>query len=289
MEVRMHHMRPGQLEQAMERCSTLFLPLGTIEWHGRHNCVGLDAVKAYRLCIRAAQQGGGVVAPPVYGGMGGLNEPFTFIQETDGNESNFRSTLVRPWLERLCEEAVRQGFRAILMITGHYGAEQQIIVREAAVRMTRILGRPVLGTPEYFLALDEGYTGDHAAFFETSLMMELYPETVKLDELGEAPHQGVYGRDPKQHASAQDGKRLADAIVGRLVSLAGRMHAWDAATVARFLAAEDALVTRQIALAAEHRNVWAAWRHIEKSVFAPYPALLAEGRFEEIVRLVESL
>ena len=53
---------------------------------------------------------------------------------------------------------VRDGFKAIIILTGHYGAAQQIIVREAAVRMSRALAVPVLGTPEYWLALDVGYT-----------------------------------------------------------------------------------------------------------------------------------
>ena len=46
--------------------------------------------------------------------------------------------------------------------------------------LKRTLGVPVLGTPEYFLALDAGYHGDHAAWGETSLMLYLDPETVEL-------------------------------------------------------------------------------------------------------------
>jgi creatinine amidohydrolase len=286
MEVRMEYLRPREIEKAMERRPLLFMPLGTIEWHGRHNIVGLDAVKAYDLCIRAAMEAGGLVAPLLYGGMGGLDQPHTFVIEP---EDSRESHLLRPWLDRLCGEAVRQGFKAAILLTGHYGAAQQIVVRQAAVSMTRALNRPILGTPEYFLALDEGYTGDHAAFFETSLMMYLEPKSVKLDELGEEPHQGVGGRDPKKYANPKDGKRLANAIVARLTALAGQMPAWDEQTIRRFADAENALVERQFALARETGCIWTAWRDLDKGVLAPYPELLVTRRFEEIIRLVEKL
>ena len=42
MEAHMEYMRPRQIEAAMAKCPTLFLPLGTIEWHGYHNAAGLD-------------------------------------------------------------------------------------------------------------------------------------------------------------------------------------------------------------------------------------------------------
>jgi creatinine amidohydrolase len=278
-------MRPGQVDAAMKACPVLYQPLGTIEWHGLHNWVGLDAVKARALCVRAAERGGGLVAPALYGGIGGLDEPHTFVMEP---EHALHSVQLRPWLEKLCFEAVRNGFKAVILLTGHYGAGQQICVRETAVRMTKILDRPVLGTPEYFLALDEEYYGDHAAFFETSLMMHLFPESVDLGELGEAPHQGVGGRDPKEHATAEDGKRMAEAIIARLSALAGQMPGWDAETVQAFNRGEEALVNRQLQLASPG-EAWSAWRHIGDGVFNAYPDLLVNRRFDAIVELVERL
>jgi len=285
-EVRLEHLRPAQIDAAMKACPTLFQPLGTIEWHGLHNIVGLDALKAHMLCTRAAQRGGGLVAPPVYGGVGGLDQPHTFVMEP---ENDVFSVLLRPWVEKLCREAVRQGFRAVIVLTGHYGAAQQIVVRELAVRMTRVLGVPVLGTPEYWLALDVGYTGDHAAWGETSLMMYLDPASVDLSQLGDEPHRGVGGRDPKRFATRADGEKLARTIVERLAGLARQMPSWDAATIRRFADAEAALVNRQMTLAAQEKNTWAAWRNVVKGVLADYGRLLLERRFEDIAAQVEKL
>ncbi len=285
-EVRLEHLRPHQIDEAMKQCPLLFLPLGTIEWHGLHNIVGLDALKAHMLCARAAQRGGGLVAPPLYGGIGGLDQPHTFVMEA---ENDLFSVLLHPWLEKLCREAVRQGFRSIIILTGHYGAGQQIVVRETAVRMSRILQVPVLGCPEYFLALDAGYRGDHAAWGETSLMMYLDPPSVDLDRLGDEPHRGVGGKDPKRFATRVDGQRMAELIVDRLARLARQMPSWDAATLERFIQAESALVNRQIALAQAGKEAWAGWRNVGQGVFDDYGRLLVEQKFEDIRALVEKL
>lgn len=285
-EVRLETLRPREIEERMAACGTLFLPIGTIEWHGLHNVVGLDAVKAQMLCIRAAQLGGGLVAPPLFGGVGGLDQPHTFVMEP---EDQTFSVLLRPWLEKLAMEAARLGFKAVIILTGHYGAAQQIVVREVGARMTRCLGIPVLGTPEYILALDEGYLGDHAAWGETSLMLHLDPPSVDLSRLGDAPHRGVGGKDPKQFATADDGKRLADTIIRRLSALGTEMPNWDGPTLHAFADAEAAIVQRQQELAAETGKVWAAWRNIGNGVLHRYAECLIERRFDEIKAMAEKL
>ncbi|HOV77880.1 MAG TPA: creatininase family protein [Sedimentisphaerales bacterium] len=282
-EVRLEFLRPREIEKTRDACATIFQPLGTIEWHGVHNVVGVDAVKAHALCVRAAQKGGGVVSPPLYGGVGGMNEPHTFIMDP---ENDVFSRLLRPWLEQLCREMARDGFKAILILTGHYGAAQQIVVRETAVRMSRALGIPVLGTPEYWLALDEGYMGDHAAWGETSLMMHLFPETVDLSRLGHPPYQGVGGRDPKE-SSAADGRRLTEAIVSRLATLSKKMPQWSHETLDRFVEAEAALVAKQLAAPRGKDVVWAAWRNL--GVMRDYGRLLAEEKFDAIQAAVAKL
>ncbi|HUT45797.1 MAG TPA: hypothetical protein VMX36_05895, partial [Sedimentisphaerales bacterium] len=45
-EVRLEFLRPKELKEAQAACPTIFQPLGTIEWHGVHNVVGVDSLKA---------------------------------------------------------------------------------------------------------------------------------------------------------------------------------------------------------------------------------------------------
>ena len=66
---------------------------------------------------------------------------------------------------------------------------------------------------------------DHAAKWETSNMMFLYPDLVDLAALGDGPlapnmkaPDGIGGLDPREHASATIGRRnveLAAAAIGR--------------------------------------------------------------------------
>jgi hypothetical protein len=46
---------PQSFAQAFEALPVVFLPLGTVEWHGEHNALGLDSLKAHALCVNAAR------------------------------------------------------------------------------------------------------------------------------------------------------------------------------------------------------------------------------------------
>lgn len=284
-EVQWERLLPVEFRARVEALPVVFLPLGTVEWHGEHNALGLDSLKAHALCIRAAQQaGGGVVHPPLYGGMGGLDMPATVVVEP---EMAWENTLLRPWLEQLCYEFHRQGFRAIVMLTGHYGHNQQIVVRETAARMTERLQIPVLGTPEYWLAQDIGYLGDHAGIGETSLLMHLHPELVRIERIRTDPD---YGKTDaiEQGSSPERGQKYADLIIARLATLAQRMPRWDTATRDAYVNAERALVSAQVR-GWRTQHAWAAWRDIGAKALTQYGQYLAEQRFADIEHLAAQL
>jgi creatinine amidohydrolase len=283
--VQWERMLPAEFRAAVDALPVAFLPLGTVEWHGEHNALGLDALKAHALCVEAAKQaGGGVVHPPLYGGMGGLDKPATVQVEP---ELSWESHLLRPWLERLCSEFHRLGFRAVVVLTGHYGHNQQIVVREAAARMTERLQMPVLGTPEYWLAQDEGYLGDHAGIGETSLLMHLHPDLSHIERIRDDPE---YGRTDaiEKGSSANLGARYAQAIVSRLARVARAMPGWDEATRDAFVRAERALVSAQVR-GWRLRHPWDAWDRPHRGAEVAYGALLAEERFAEIEAIAARL
>jgi creatinine amidohydrolase len=283
--IQWERMLPAEFRAAVETLPVVFLPLGTVEWHGEHNALGLDSLKAHALCVNAARlAGGGVVHPPLYGGMGGLDKPATVVIEPELAWENY---LLRPWLEQLCSEFHRQGFRAILIMTGHYGHNQQIVVRETAARMTERLQIPVLGTPEYWLAHDAGYLGDHAGIGETSLLWHLHPELVDIERIRQDPEYGATDAIEKG-SSPELGQQYADLITTRLAKLARAMPTWDESRREAFLRAERALVAAQVK---SWRNVhpWAAWVKIAQGQVTQYGALLAEERFEEIEHIAAQL
>ena len=68
MEVMFHRLRPAQLQERREACPVVYIPLGTLEWHGLHNPMGADGLQAEEIALRCARKGGGVVFPTVYYG-----------------------------------------------------------------------------------------------------------------------------------------------------------------------------------------------------------------------------
>ena len=283
-QVQWERMLPREFRTAMAKLPVVFLPLGTVEWHGEHNALGLDSLKAHALCVRAARQAGGIVHPPLYGGMGGLDMPATVVVEEELAWENY---LLRPWLEKLCYEFHRIGFKAILMLTGHYGHNQQIVVRETAARMTQRLQIPVLGTPEYWLAHDVGYLGDHAGIGETSLLWHLHPELVAMERIREDPEYGATDRIEKG-SSPELGQKYADVIVERLAQLAAAMVNWDCATQTAFAHAERALVNAQVR-GWRTNDAWAAWSAIRDKDLTQYGAMLTAQDFAGIEAMAAQL
>jgi len=236
--IQWERMLPAEFRLAFEKLPVVFLPLGTVEWHGEHDALSLDALKAHALCIGAAKKSGGIVHPPLYGGMGGLDKPATVKMELENSWENY---LLRPWLEKMCGEFHRLDFKAIIMLTGHYGHNQQIVVREVATRMTERLQVSVLGIPEYWLALDAGYLGDHAGIGETSLLWHLEPDLVEIDRIKTDPD---YGKDGviELGSSPELGRKYSDLIITRLACLAKSMPSWNAEKRDAFVHAEKAIL-----------------------------------------------
>ena len=282
--VQWERMLPAEFRLAFEKLPVVFLPLGTVEWHGEHDALGLDALKAHALCIGAAKKSGGIVHPPLYGGMGGLNKPATVKMEPENSWENY---LLRPWLEKMCSEFHRLGFKAIIMLTGHYGHNQQIVVREVATRMTERLQVSVLGIPEYWLALDAGYLGDHAGIGETSLLWHLEPDLVAIDRIKIDPD---YGKDGviESGSSPELGKKYADLIITRLASLAQSMPGWNAEKRDAFAQAENAILSVQLR-GWRLQQPWAAWQNIHLEDVTDYSRLLVGEQFEKISILSKKL
>ncbi|MBI4024124.1 MAG: creatininase family protein [Verrucomicrobia bacterium] len=61
-------LRPDQVVTRRTECPVVYIPMGTIEWHGPHNPLGADALQAEGLAILCAQKGGGLAFPPLYYG-----------------------------------------------------------------------------------------------------------------------------------------------------------------------------------------------------------------------------
>jgi creatinine amidohydrolase len=238
-KVRYEEMLPHEIVEARTACPVVYVPLGGVEWHGEHNCVGLDTVKIHALAMKCAETHGGVAMPALFFG-----EPReSHLMEARGASSariaekmglppeNFAPGYMHTSTLEEHERYVRLlvhilfqmeslGFRAIVLMAGHYPLLRHA---RAAVDIYGLEGGKsrAWACTGYELVRDEiPDAGDHAAAWETSLMMVLRPDLVDLSRLpaGEdrADLIGVNGRDPRRFATAEYGRRGLEAVVRRI-------------------------------------------------------------------------
>ena len=222
-KVRYELLHPDELDRIVRRRPIAYIPLGSLEWHGRHLPLGNDAIKAYEICLRAAKITGGVVFPPIYWGAECLKLRAIGIRDGTVDIDYF---VFKAFLLDIVRRVMKQGFRVIVLLTGHYSREQVSAIKEVAEMCERITesvkpkGTPsvrIIALPEYELALDLGYHGDHAAKWETSILMYLRPELVDMEKLTDLL--GVDGEDPRKKASKELGEKVVTLIINRLCEL----------------------------------------------------------------------
>jgi len=222
-EVRYELLHPDELDRIVRKRPIAYIPLGSLEWHGRHLPLGNDTIKAYEICLRAAKITGGVVFPPIYWGAECLKLRAIGIRDGTVDIDYF---VFKAFLLDIVRRVMKQGFRVIVLLTGHYSREQVSAIKEVAEMCERITesvkpkGTPsvrIIALPEYELALDLGYHGDHAAKWETSILMYLRPELVDMEKLTDLL--GVDGEDPRKKASKELGEKVVTLITNRLCKL----------------------------------------------------------------------
>jgi creatinine amidohydrolase len=214
---RLEEFFPDSLERRISEKPLLILPFGTVEWHSYHLPIGLDSLKAQALCERIADRAGAVLGPLTPWAVGGVPFPHTMRFDLD---------LIETLMVRIFEQSALLGFRVILGITGHYGLEQTLAVKRAAVRVMRSHPVIVWGAGDFEPAVDLGYHGDHAAKWETSLLWAMYPQLIRLDAVASSdPLPGVLGEDPRGSASQALGDTTIQALTERWAKLGDRLLA----------------------------------------------------------------
>jgi creatinine amidohydrolase len=220
--VRLELLRPSEIRAALTENATVYMPLGTIEWHSHHLPVGLDALTAQGVCERAATDHGGLVYPALYFGTGGGHSeyPWTVMMP--------EPTHIRALLEQALGRMQQLGVTCVVLFSGHFAIEQLDMI--AAISATwnaqggslRVVARGIN------MAESVGIEPDHAGVFETTVLHALWPERINLAELPpldptqpltddfadsrhdpDHPLWGVFGPDPRNYAPSSAGDVLA--------------------------------------------------------------------------------
>jgi len=190
-------MTSPEFAEHLGRDPVVFIPIGAVEQHGPHLPLGTDYLIPAAICEAVARRTNGVAIPPLAYGYkswtksgGGPYFPGTI--NLDGN------TLVSQ-LRDIIRELHRHGVRKICAIDGN--VENQFFAYEGidlAVREVRDSDLNVMWLGHWdFLTPDlqtkifpKGHPGvlfEHAAIMETSVMLHIHPDKVRLDRIPDNP------------------------------------------------------------------------------------------------------
>lgn len=178
---------PEIRETAEEDGSILVIPIGSIEQHGNHLPVGTDSLLAGELTNRAANsladEAPLLVAPTVWSGFSPHHLSF-------GGTMTGEFDTLHSFLEELCNSALENGFDAMVLVNGHGGNTSLVKT------VVNTVGREnesveVLGLTYFDLAKEavtEIRDSDpggmaHGGEFETSLMLHLFPDLVRKEDM----------------------------------------------------------------------------------------------------------
>lgn len=216
-EVRAQFLRPGQLLSAQDAFPVAYVPIGTLEWHGRQNPIGCDAIKAERVCVETARRTGGVVMPPLYfstdsyfdAGTGldlGMDAPAGF--KLPGSFYRIPEELFYNLLRAACANYLERGFEMVILVTGHTPRVQLDTLSRVCYDFATVEGRyPVRWFTDWSGAGDEVKSvADHAAGYETSMMLFHCPQCVNMRANDNQARPGLSTAGPTPWDSAAQSK-----------------------------------------------------------------------------------
>jgi creatinine amidohydrolase len=175
MQVCWEYLTPSDFKALARKEKLCILPIGSLERHGEHLPFGTDGLTAHEIAKRAAEKEPCVVFPPYW--FGQLHEASCFT-----GTINFDTSLLLRILEALLDQIAQNGFEKILVLSGH-GGNTNFLQYFAMSQCDREVDYTlyISGTGgERFKNIQWESEGGHADERETSMMMAIAPETVKM-------------------------------------------------------------------------------------------------------------
>jgi len=250
-EIEWMRLTAEELRARAAEDALVIVPVASLEQHGPHMATGVDIILATGVAGRtasgiAATGAPVVVTPCVWTGLAEHHMEFggTVTLDYDSFAGVLRGVV---------KSAARHGFRRVMLLNGHGGNSEAVIV--AASEFTIEFGIKVAaGTywhvvPEVIGPLLERQAGlMHACEAETSMMMHLSPASVRTERLPEAhgplstrvegqpvglamrrsfkalSPSGVVG--DARAATAEKGERLLAAISAKLAEVLSNPKLW---------------------------------------------------------------
>jgi creatinine amidohydrolase len=176
MQVCWEYLTPTDFKALAKKEKLCILPIGSLERHGEHLPFGTDGLTVHEISVRAARKEPCVVFPPYW--FGQLHEAACFT-----GTINFNQRLLLQILETLLDQIANNGFEKILILSGH-GGNTNFLQYFAMSQCDREVDYTLyVGTArgERMKKFSWESQGGHADERETSMMMAIAPEAVKME------------------------------------------------------------------------------------------------------------
>lgn len=238
---------PEYRRKVQEEGAILFLPIGATEQHGPHMCMGVDHMLPSDIAALVAERVGGIVAPAL--NYGYKSQPKSGGGNHFVGTTSLSGATVVALVRDILGEFVRHSARKVVIMNGHYentmfiveGVELALLDARrdgvADLRVMRLDYYEFTSPPTIEHVWPDGFPGwalEHAAVFETSLMLHFHPDLVDMSRVANEPpadfppydlHPADFSRippsgvlSPARGATAEKGRMMADEYAERIAA-----------------------------------------------------------------------
>jgi creatinine amidohydrolase/Fe(II)-dependent formamide hydrolase-like protein len=246
---------PDEFQAELSRAPIVYCAFGPMEYHGPHGALGMDPVKGYDMCLRAAEISGGIVFPMVPFAPGTACGPDGYVFDKPANRDAIRhaAEMFCPSLSMftsidLCEALYYEllesfaediGFKVCVAMGAHGPATklvQKIAGDSPFFKGMKIIAAGSLTHNQDLIQAEYDRLGipriSHGGMWESSMFMACNPEFVHPEKAlkGEpvSPRgkwvtehygaQAVPKYDEIRHVSVEFGERLNQVAAERIAA-----------------------------------------------------------------------
>ena len=184
-----HEMKWPEVAEYLESNDTVLIPVGSTEQHGAHMAMMTDAAEAIDVAQAVADRAGVLITPPLWFGWTPHHMSFP-------GTIGLRAETLMNVIEDICVSLTYHGFKKLIVINGHRGANlPPIELAQARVRYrtncymaivdVQLVARKEIG--EILDGVPEAV--GHACEIETSHMLYTHPDMVDMSKATNQPAQ----------------------------------------------------------------------------------------------------
>jgi creatinine amidohydrolase len=169
MSIPVFGMSDPEFKKALSKTKRAILPIGSLEQHGAHLPVSTDSLIAEYVARMVADAVGAFVLPVMAYGVSFEHRPMFNL--------SVRHTVLSSMIADNCVSLAEVGIKQIVLLNGHHGnmGALQYTSQELYGHVPKDVH---IHTIHYWQMLDHEF--DHAGEVETSLVLAIAPELVKM-------------------------------------------------------------------------------------------------------------